>query len=182
MREATDVLRAEIRRVGDLITDFLEIARPNPLVLEERDLNDLVRNVCEPLAGEAVRRRVTLAIEVPPVPVAIRLDVERTKQALLNLVRNALESVDDGGAVSVRVRRLLEHAEIDVVDDGAGIADPKAPIFDPFYSTKDHGTGLGLSVVQRIVADHGGEVSFTSEPGATVFTVRLPAELAHSLL
>jgi signal transduction histidine kinase len=182
MREATDVLRAEIRRLGDLVTDFLEVARPNPLVLEERDLNVLVRDVCSPLEGEAASRNVTLAIETSPAPTAMRIDVERTKQVLLNLVRNALEAVDDGGAVTVRVRRLPEHAEIDVVDDGAGIPDPKAPIFDPFYSTKDNGTGLGLSVVQRIVADHGGEVSFTSEPGATVFTVRLPAELAHSLL
>jgi signal transduction histidine kinase len=182
MREAADVLRAEIRRLGELVTDFLEIARPNPLVLEERDLNDLVRDVCLPLAGEASSRKVTLALETSPAPTPMRLDVERTKQVLLNLVRNALEAVDDGGAVTVRVRRLSEHAEIDVVDNGAGIPDPKAPIFDPFYSTKDRGTGLGLAIVQRIVADHGGEISFTSEPGATVFTVRLPAELAHSLL
>jgi two-component system nitrogen regulation sensor histidine kinase GlnL len=66
--------------------------------------------------------------------------------------------------------------EIDVVDDGAGIADPKAPVFDAFFSTKAQGTGLGLSIVQRVVTDHGGDVTFESRPGRTVFTVRLPAE------
>jgi signal transduction histidine kinase len=111
-----------------------------------------------------------------------RVDVERTKQVLVNLLRNALDAAKKGGAVTIRVRRLPDHVEMDVTDDGAGVPDPNAPIFDAFYTTKDRGTGLGLSIVQRIVADHRGEVSFTSRPGSTVFTVRLPAEPARSVL
>jgi PAS domain S-box-containing protein len=182
MREAVEVLRAELWRLGGLVTDFLDVSRPKTLHLTDCDLNGLAESVRALLAPEAVTRRVTLAVEPFPFPVLTRVDVERTKQVLVNLVRNALDAVKDGGAVSVRVRRLPEHVEIDVADDGAGLPDPNAPIFDAFYTTKDRGTGLGLSIVQRIVTDHGGEVSFASRPGSTVFTVRLPAEPAQSLL
>jgi PAS domain S-box-containing protein len=182
MREATEVLRAEIRRLGGLVSDFLEVARPRPLVLVECDLNDLTRGVRTLLAPEAEARRISLVVEAFPFPVLTRVDVERTKQVLVNLVRNALDAVKDDGAVAIRVRRLPEHVEIDVADDGAGVPDTSAPIFDAFYTTKDGGTGLGLSIVQRIVTDHGGEVSFSSRPGSTVFTVRLPVEPARSLL
>jgi signal transduction histidine kinase len=182
MREAAEVLRAELWRLGGLVTDFLEVSRPKPLLLADCDLNALAASVRALLAPEAETRQVALAVEPFPFPVLARVDVERTKQVLVNLVRNALEAVEDGGAVSIRVRRLPEHVEIDVADDGAGVPDPSAPIFDAFYTTKDRGTGLGLSIVQRIVTDHGGEVSFASRPGSTVFTVRLPAEPAQSLL
>jgi PAS domain S-box-containing protein len=182
MREAADVLRAEIRRLGGLVSDFLDVARPKPLVLVDFDLNDLAHGVRMLLAPEAATRKVSLEVEPSPFPVPVRIDVERSKQVLVNLVRNALDAVKEGGAVRIAVRRLPEHAEIDVADDGSGVPDPNAPIFDAFYTTKDRGTGLGLSIVQRIVTDHGGEVSFASRPGATVFTIRLPAEPARSML
>jgi PAS domain S-box-containing protein len=174
-REATDVLRAEIRRLGALVTDFLDVARPKPLSRVDTDLNDVARAVHTLLSPEAEARRVKLGLEPFPLPAAARVDVERTKQVLVNLVRNALEAVKEGGAVTIRVRRLPHDVEIDVVDDGPGVPDSAAPIFDAFYTTKDRGTGLGLSIVQRIVTDHGGDVGFVSRPGSTTFTVRLPA-------
>jgi PAS domain S-box-containing protein len=182
MREAADVLRAEIWRLSGLVTDFLEVSRPKPLVLAECDLNALAESVRTLLAPEAETRRVVLTVEPVPFPVGVRVDVQRIKQVLVNLVHNALDAVPDGGAVAIRLRRLPEHVEIDVADDGAGLPDPDAPIFDAFYTTKDKGTGLGLSIVQRIVTDHGGEVSFASRPGSTIFTIRLSAEPAQSVL
>jgi signal transduction histidine kinase len=134
------------------------------------------------LAPEAEQRRVALTVEPFAFPVRTRVDLERIKQVLVNLVRNALDAVKEGGCVILGVRRLPAHVEIDVADNGMGVPDPNAPIFDAFYTTKDRGTGLGLSIVQRIVTDHGGEVSFSSRPGSTVFTVRLPYEPAQSLL
>lgn len=181
-REATDVLRAEIRRLGALVTDFLEVARPKPLTRSECDMNDLAKAVCTLLTPEALQRRIDLHLEPCPFAAIADIDGERIKQVLVNLVRNALEAVKDGGHVAVRVRRLPREVELDVADDGPGIPDPDAPIFDAFYTTKDRGTGLGLSIVQRIVSDHGGDVSFTSAPGATTFTVRLPARSAQPVL
>ena len=182
MKEAADVLRAEIWRLGRLVTDFLEVGRPKPLVRSECDLNDLAEAIRTLLGPEAEARRVSLTVDPFPFPVVAKVDVERTKQVLVNLVRNSLDAVKEGGHISVGVRRLPEHVEVDVRDDGQGLPDPGAPIFDAFYTTKDRGTGLGLSIVQRIVTDHGGEVSFSSRPGSTVFTVRLPLESAQSML
>ena len=176
-REATHVLRSEIRRLSDLVTDFLEVARPKPLARSELDLNDLARDVAVLLKPEAETRKAILQVESFPFPAHARVDGERVKQVLVNLVRNGLEAVPEGGRVTIRVRRLPRDVEIDVADDGPGIQDSGAPIFDAFFTTKEKGTGLGLSIVHRIVSDHGGDVSFSSLPGATVFTVRLPAEV-----
>jgi PAS domain S-box-containing protein len=174
-REAADVLRSEIRRLGALVTDFLDVARPKALARIDTDLNEVARAVYTLLSPEAEGRKVKLSLNAFPFPATASVDGERTKQVLVNLVRNALEAVKEGGTVTIGVRRLPHDVEIDVADDGPGIPDPAAPIFDAFYTTKDRGTGLGLSIVQRIVTDHGGDVSFASRPGSTVFTVRIPA-------
>ena len=157
------------------------MARPKPLARADCDLNDLVRAVGTLLSPEADSRSVKLRVEPSPLVAVASVDRERIKQVLVNLVRNGLEAVKEGGKVRIAVRRLPAHVALDVVDDGPGVADPKAPIFDAFFTTKDRGTGLGLSIVQRIVSDHGGDVSFDSRPGATTFTVRLPTA-AQSVL
>jgi PAS domain S-box-containing protein len=175
-RAAIGVLRTELRRLSDLVTDFLEVSRPRPLQRTEGDLNPLAHAVGLLLAPEAEARGITLRVEGFPLPAVGRFDGERMKQVLLNLARNALEAVDEGGEIVLRVRRTVHSLEVDVEDNGSGIAEAKAPIFDAFYTTKDRGTGLGLSIVQSIVVDHGGDVQFTSKPGRTVFTVRLPIE------
>jgi signal transduction histidine kinase len=157
------------------VTDFLEVARPKPLTRVACDDRDIARAVRTLLLPEAESRRVGLHVDTGSSQARAEVDTERVKQLLVNLVRNGLEAVKEGGQVVIRARRLPRDVEIDVNDDGPGIPDPGAPIFDAFYTTKDRGTGLGLSIVQRIVNDHGGDVSFVSRPGSTTFTVRLPA-------
>jgi signal transduction histidine kinase len=173
--EAIDVVRTEIWRLSSLVTDFLEVARPRPLSVTEYDLNPVVQSVATLLAPEVTMRDVALRVEPCPIPAVGKFDAERIKQVLLNLVRNALEAVGEGGQVILRVRRTSSFLEVDVEDDGPGF-DNGAPIFDAFYTTKERGTGLGLSIVNRIVTDHDGDVRFTTSPGCTVFTVRLPIE------
>jgi PAS domain S-box-containing protein len=175
-RAAIGVVRAELRRLETLVTGFLEVSRPRPLVRSEGDLNPLAHAVGLLLAPEAEARGVALRVEGFPLPAVGKFDSERIQQLLLNLARNALEAVQAGGKVVLRVRRTVHSLEIDVEDDGPGIADEKAPIFEAFYTTKDRSAGLGLSIVQSIAVDHGGDVQFTSKPGCTLFTVRLPAE------
>ncbi len=176
--DALVVLRAEMKRLGALVSDFLEVARPKPLTRALCDVNEISASVETLLKPEAESRGVSLRLERCPFPAITSLDFERTKQVLVNLVRNALEAVAQAGNVTICVRRLPRCVELDVVDDGPGIADPKAPVFDAFFTTKERGTGLGLSIVHRIVADHGGDVTFQSRPGRTVFTVRFPADSA----
>jgi signal transduction histidine kinase len=145
------------------------------LTLVDADANEIARSVTTMLAADARAQKKRLAFEPLPWPATARLDVQRIERALVNLVRNGLDAVAEGGRVAIVVRRLARHLEIEVADDGVGVPDVAAPIFDAFYTTKERGTGLGLSIVQRVAADHGGEVHFESRPGSTVFTIRLPA-------
>jgi PAS domain S-box-containing protein len=170
---AVQVVRAEIGRLSSLVTEFLEVARPVALSLADHDLNEVVGGVVTLMSPEANSRGTQLRVEPCPLNARGCFDEERVKQALLNLVKNAIEAVAHEGEVVVRVRRTAGSLEVDVQDDGPGL-DASAPIFDAFYTTKDGGTGLGLSIVQRVVTDHGGDVRFTTEPGCTVFTMTFP--------
>jgi PAS domain S-box-containing protein len=172
--EAITVLRAETTRLSALVTEFLEVAYPRKLSRRMCDLNEIVRQAAALLEREIEGRTVRLSIESSPKPALVDLDPEHVRGALANLLRNALEATGKDGRVVLRTRHSTDCAEIDVEDNGVGIADPNAPIFDAFYTTKERGTGLGLSIVQRVVSDHGGEIAYRSEPGRTVFTVRLP--------
>ena len=176
--EAVTVLRTETKRLSALVTDFLEVANPRQLACRMCDLNQIAHAAAAALEREPDARAVTLAFEPWPEPVLMQLDAELIAQSFINLLRNAADAAGARGRVTLRVRRTPDRAEIEVEDDGAGIADPNAPIFDAFYTTKKRGTGLGLSIVQRAVADHGGEVVYKSRAGCTVFTVRLPFEPA----
>jgi PAS domain S-box-containing protein len=173
-KTAIGVLRTELRRLERLVTDFLEVSRPRPFVRTEGDLNALAHAVGLLLAPEAAARGIALRLENFPLPAVGKFDSERITQVLLNLARNGLEAVEDGGQVVLRVRRTVHALEVDVEDNGPGVPDAKSPIFDAFYTTKERGTGLGLSIVQSLGVDHGGDVQFTSERGRTLFTVRLP--------
>jgi PAS domain S-box-containing protein len=171
--DAAELAATEMRRLATLVTEFLQFARPQPLRLSHVDLRATVRAIVDLFSPEATAAGCHLAIaDGAPVPVAI--DDERMKQVVLNLVKNAVEAAGRGGHVEVDVGAREAEVFISVADDGPGLAEPDAPIFEPFYTTKEEGTGLGLAIVHRIVADHTGRVGVQSEPGNTIFTVVLP--------
>ena len=173
--EAMGVVRSELRRLSSLVTDFLELTRPRPLACATTDVRDVVHGAFEHALQDASRRQIGLAADLPPDPVMAWIDAERLKRALVNLIQNALEAVDREGAVLVRLRAAGVHLELEVEDDGPGIPESGARVFEPFFTTKRTGTGLGLSIVHRTIIDHGGEITYTSTPGCTVFRMRLPA-------
>jgi len=105
----------------------------------------------------------------------VAFDEDRIRQVVFNLVRNAIEAIDRDGAVTIRTRPSEGHAELQIEDDGPGIDGDPNRIFHAFFTTKSSGTGLGLTIAQRIAADHGGELRVRSAPGETVFTLALPA-------
>ncbi len=170
---AAGLVASEIQRLAGLVEEFLQFARPQPLKLLRTELRGLAESVLQLLSEEATRSGVDVAVAAGP-PVISLVDPERLKQVLLNLVRNAMEAAGEGGHVGVRVGEGDDRTWLEVVDDGPGLADPDAPIFEPFYTSKLAGTGLGLSIVHRIVTDHGGTVTFTSQAGRTTFRVSLP--------
>jgi signal transduction histidine kinase len=173
---AVEVAENEMQRLASLVDDFLQFARPQPLRLTAIDLRTVIESVLTLTAPEASAKGVALSL-LPGSSVVLEIDIERIKQVLLNLVRNALEAVSSSGTITLEASRKGDVAEMSVCDDGPGFS-TDAPLFEPFFTTKEHGTGLGLAIVHRIVMDHGGTISAQSQPGKTVFRMSLP--IAHS--
>lgn len=163
----------EIRRLERLVSDFLSFARPRPIELRPTALEGVCEEVVALVKPEAEAARVEIAVDLAPNLPVIQADPERLRQVLQNLVRNALEAMPNGGALTVRARQVKDFLELEVTDTGQGFVGD-APVFDAFFTTKPRGTGLGLSIVHRIVSDHGGSVRVRSRPGDTCFTVSLP--------
>jgi two-component system, NtrC family, sensor kinase len=173
-------IQSEVDRLTAITEEYLYFARLPKPKLQEEALGPMVKSLIdferEPMSARGVTLEVDLAAELPPVMV----DEGQLRQALLNLLRNAGEAVGEVGSGRVRVytRRGEEAgtAEVVVQDDGPGIvAELAAKIFDPFFSTKEGGTGLGLALTHQIVRDHGGTIRVESSPGhGAAFIVALP--------
>ncbi|MBI2391350.1 MAG: PAS domain S-box protein [Deltaproteobacteria bacterium] len=174
--EAVRVVGDEITRLSQLVTEFLDFARPKPLDRQPVVVQRMCERIGQLVAPQVAAARCSLDLDMPAADLVIDADRVKIEQVLLNLVQNAVEAMapTGGGRVGVRARRLPLHALIEVEDQGPGLSDPSAPIFDAFYSTKPNGTGLGLAIVHRIVTDHSGTITFESRPGRTVFRATLP--------
>jgi signal transduction histidine kinase len=179
MSELTGIIRDEVRRLDELVGDFLLFSRADRVQHREADLDALVDEVVRLLKPEARKAGVTLRREQAGPPVAtLRMDAEKIKQVVINLVRNAIEAMPDGGAVVVETGALDGVARLAVSDNGPGLPEG-LDVFQLFVTTKPKGTGLGLSIVQQIVSQHGGEIRAESEPGkGTAFVVTLPLPVA----
>jgi signal transduction histidine kinase len=169
------IIKSEIERLDRLVRDFLAFARPSPLEPRPVSLGELIEAVAHLIRPEAEAAGVTVSttstLALPPAAG----DSERLRQVLLNLTRNAIEAMQGsgGGQLTLRATPGNDTVELEVEDDGPGFAED-LPVFDAFFTTKDQGTGLGLSLVHRIVSDHGGTIRVQSRPGCTCFTVTLP--------
>ncbi|RYZ02423.1 MAG: PAS domain S-box protein [Myxococcales bacterium] len=174
MLEATRVVSDEIKRLANLVTEFLDFARPRPPELRPTSLVKAMEHACALVEPAALSAHVEVTCDVPSSDVEFQADSSKLTQVLLNLLKNAVEA--GGSAVRLRGRRGPRHVFIDVEDDGPGLPTADAPIFDAFYSTKEGGTGLGLAITHRIVTDHRGTIDVSSRPGKTNFHIALPLE------
>jgi two-component system, sporulation sensor kinase E len=176
LRDLLDVARKEVARLDLIITQFLRALRPAKPNLAPSHVTEVLEDTLALMKQEIENRRVHVEIDAPePIP-RVQLDRDQIKQAFFNIIKNALQAMSDGGMLRIALSSSDRFAAISFRDTGAGIS-PKdfGRIFDPYYSTKAEGSGLGLMIVQRIVQDHGGRIDVYSEPGAgTTFTVWLP--------
>ncbi len=177
--EAIRIVTEEIRRLGSLVSEFLDFARPKPLDLRPTSMRSLCEHVATLMGPAAEKVGAKIALDLPVHDLVLDIDAPKMEQVLLNLLQNAIEALEmvAGGTAKLRVRRRPRNVVVEVEDDGPGLPESDAPIFDPFFSTKSHGTGLGLSIVHRIVTDHAGTIDVDSRPGKTIFRVTLPIRL-----
>jgi signal transduction histidine kinase len=173
-REVAGFISTEVDRANSLITRFLQFARPLAIRPERADLGQMLDRAVTLVEREAPGIAVyrNYAPEIPPFP----FDAELMERVFYNLLLNAAQASQAGGAVTLKTRAAGENAEVSVIDRGAGI-DPKHidAIFNPFFTTKPDGVGLGLAIVSKIVDEHGGKITVESDPGkGSVFRVSLP--------
>jgi two-component system sensor kinase FixL len=170
-------VESEVRRLGSLLNEFRSMSRRQPFALRRVEPHALLRDFAEDHRATCESRGVRLEVAWEPELPAVCLDREKMTQVLLNLVKNAIEAMADGGVLSLRARADDGlHVVIEVSDTGTGIPDG-VDVFEPFLTTKREGTGLGLPVARQIVAGHGGELTYHSVSGhGTTFSVRLPLD------
>ncbi|MGH7200180.1 MAG: sensor histidine kinase, partial [Planctomycetaceae bacterium] len=171
------VLDEEITRLDQLLQGFLDFARPAKLETAPMDLRRVVEQTLSVLAPRAGRRDVTIRHDPPERPVMVVADEAQIRQVALNLLLNALDAVARGGRIDVEIARPDGAAVLRIADDGRGLpAEHSGRIFEPFFSTKETGLGLGLAMCRRIIESHGGSITAAGRAeGGAVFTVRLPA-------
>jgi signal transduction histidine kinase/AraC-like DNA-binding protein len=175
LRELTGVIREEINRLDGLVGDFLQFSRTNRVQHEPRDLDAVIDEVVRLLrpqarASQVALRRQRVGDSLPQ----LRIDVERMKQVVLNLLQNAIEAMPQGGVVTIESGLVEGRARFVVRDQGPGLP-PDLDVFQLFVTTKAKGTGLGLSIAQQVVLEHGGEIAAADQPGGgAAFVVSLP--------
>jgi two-component system, NtrC family, sensor kinase len=166
----------ELDRLSEITETYLRFVRlPRPK-LEVEDLGAIATAVLEFARAELSLAGISLELSVAAGLPEVAADENQIRQALLNLVRNAKEAMPGGGKLRVEVAAAAGQVRLGIGDTGSGIAaEHLGKIFDPFFSTKEKGTGLGLALVQQIAAEHGGRVEVASSPAGTTFTILLPA-------
>jgi two-component system, sporulation sensor kinase E len=171
-----DVVNEEIDRLNGIVVDFLFAVRPMDCTLERKRLGDFVEDTLDfvryELDAAHIRIETQLAERLPNVDI----DEKYMKQALLNIIKNAISAMPDGGVLTVSTRVEGNDVLLMVSDTGVGIPEENiAKIFEPYFTTKEFGSGLGLTLVYKIVKEHGGEISLTSREGeGTTFTISFP--------
>jgi len=177
IKELVAVIREEVKRLDNLVGDFLQFSRSNRVQYRPTALDALVDEVARLLRPEARAAGVTLRRQrIGGAIPDLRVDPEKIKQVAINLLQNAIEAMPGGGVVTVESGLVDGRALLVVRDSGPGLPEG-LDVFQLFVTTKARGTGLGLSIAQQIVLEHGGEIAAASEPGrGATFTVSLPVE------
>jgi len=183
--EDLHLIGTEIHRLERIVKSFLEFARPGHPEMTEVTAHNLLQEVKTLLQPELEKRNIALEVEAPE-ELRLRADPQQIQQVLINLVQNAAESIQQNGKITLRAKSGVTNRRkqsvpmtmIQVADNGKGIpAEVERKIFDPFFSTKETGTGMGLSIAARIVENHGGIIQYeTRQNAGTTFSITLPRE------
>jgi signal transduction histidine kinase len=182
LAQEIEVLSKEVMRLNRVVKTFLDFSRPVDVHFEETDLSALAKEVVELMTPQARLSRISLDLDAPGEPVHVRADPDMIKQAILNLVTNAMEAMRDGGNLLVKVHLPDGAAALEVTDSGPGIPEQlRDKVFQLYFTTKSRGSGIGLAMTYRAVQLHNGSIAFTSEEGkGTTFRLQFPAVVRHA--
>jgi len=171
-----EIIAGEVRRLENILARVMDFTKPPTPILREAPLGAIIRETLEQLRPRAEEQGVEVQTHLPQPDLLLHLDPEQMKQVFFNLFKNALEAMKDGGLLSVGVDSDEEVVRVVVADTGEPIPAENLPnLFEPFFTTKPGGTGLGLTVSQKIVQDHGGDITVASSlERGTEFIVTLP--------
>ena len=166
----------EVKRLEGIIKGFLSALRPAKLNLVPGTLLDPLTDTLEAMKAQFENRRIETALNLPTALPTVLVDRAQMEQVFFNLIKNALEAMKDGGSLDIEVASDDHDVRVAFSDNGSGMdAATLAHIFEPYQTSKEHGSGLGLMLSRRIVHAHGGEIDVESKPGTgTAFTVRIP--------
>ncbi|WP_244964887.1 ATP-binding protein [Paenibacillus barcinonensis] len=173
-----EVIMSEVTRVTDLTGEFLQFSKPQVNHMKPEKLAQCLERVMSLTESDAASRGHRITLDMKDESVSVNMDRDKIVQVLINLIRNAFEAMPDPGEVRMDMLKEGDRVLISVSDTGSGIPESSlSSIFNPFFTTKEEGTGLGLALCQKIVQDHNGKITVQSEPGTgSTFTLCLPVE------
>lgn len=170
------VIEEEIERLNKIVVDFLFAVRPMDTELEDHDLNALVDDLLDFVHYELEQSNIELIRDLDEELPSLQLDPKYFKQAVLNIIKNAISAMPDGGMLRVNTQQRGDQALLRISDNGEGMSEEvRDKIFEPYFTTKDFGSGIGLTLVYKVVKEHMGDISVISKEGhGTTFTITLP--------
>ena len=179
IKDSADVIKQEIDRLDKVIKALLDFGRPSKPTLVKADLNELLQDVVLFTKRFAHQSDVHIDQHLAEDLPLVQGDPDQLKQVFLNLVTNAVQAMEaTGGTITISTRATGEYVAVSVADNGPGISAEDAPkVFDPFFTKRAEGTGLGLTIVHRIIDEHEGRIELENGPDGTTFSVTLPAAL-----
>jgi len=170
----TNLLKDEVNRINKIITQFLRYAKPLDIQISEVEVDKYMSEIFQMFSDLAGKRKIKFKVEGEKRLVA-KIDPELYKQAVLNIIQNAFDAVDNGGLVFVKYFKKNSHFFVEITDNGKGIKEnDKSKIFNLYYTTRKEGNGLGLSISQKIVSQHNGIINFTTGSSGTTFKIITP--------
>jgi signal transduction histidine kinase len=167
---------SEVRRIHRISDGYLQFARLPKGARMPLSVNEWLAQQLNFCSAEFEQRRIRLCTKFESGLPPVRADAGQLWQAVLNVVRNAWEAMPDDGTLTVRTTRARPHVLLEITDTGHGMTEEQChAAFQPFFSAKEGGTGLGLALTQQIITEHGGQITCASQPGVgTTFTIQLP--------
>jgi len=176
LQQSIDIARSEVNRLDSIVTQFLRAIRPSRPQLRPESLNTMIEESVRFFTPEIQDRDITVKQELRSDLPLLQLDRDQMKQAFYNVIKNSLEAMKRHGTLHIRTDMDDTHVMVGFVDTGSGMsAGNLSRVFEPYFTTKSTGSGLGLLIVRRIVREHGGELSIQSNEGEGVtLTIRLP--------